>query len=104
MTRKFQRMIEDFTCANCKAQVSGNGYTNHCPECLYSKHVDINPGDRANDCGGMLVPVGLEQKGNTWHVRHKCKTCGEERRCKTLPADMAAVLKLAKQLAEQKSR
>ena len=26
--------------------MKGNGYTNHCPKCLWSKHVDINPGDR----------------------------------------------------------
>lgn len=102
--KKFQRHIEDFTCDHCGAAVTGNGYTNHCPHCLYSKHVDINPGDRANDCGGMLVPVGLEQKSDNWTVLHQCRKCGEVRRCKTVAEDMAAILKLAKELADRKTR
>ena len=104
MTRKFQRRHEDFTCANCDAEVMGNGYTNHCPQCLWSKHVDIHPGDRANDCGGMLQPIGLEQKGMEWVILHQCKKCGEKMRCKTVSEDMGAVLKLAKTLAEKRSR
>ena len=38
------------------------GYScrNHCPNCLYSKHVDKNPGDRQEDCHGMLEPIGIE--------------------------------------------
>lgn len=104
MSKKFQRNIEDFTCDHCGTVVTGNGYTNHCPNCLYSKHVDIHPGDRANNCGGMLVPVGLEQKGDNWNVLHQCKKCGEKRRCKTVVDDMAGILKLAKELADRKTR
>ena len=44
--KKFERNREDFTCNNCELFVQGDGYTDHCPSCLYSKHVDINPGDR----------------------------------------------------------
>ena len=43
---------QSFTCANCGAAVSplaGGGYRNHCPVCLHSLHVDVNPGDRAAD-------------------------------------------------------
>ncbi|MEK7158524.1 MAG: RNHCP domain-containing protein, partial [Patescibacteria group bacterium] len=47
MSRTFQRRVEDFTCESCGAQVTGDGYTNHCPQCLVSKHVDVYPGDRA---------------------------------------------------------
>ena len=36
----FIRKTEDFICENCGAVVVGNGYTNHCPACLYSKHVE----------------------------------------------------------------
>lgn len=104
MTKKFQRHTEDFTCAHCGAEVVGNGYTNHCPQCLYSKHVDINPGDRAETCHGLLVPVGLEQKGDTWVVNHQCAKCGKTMRCKTLPQDIDGVLKLARKLADQKTR
>jgi Zn finger protein HypA/HybF involved in hydrogenase expression len=48
----FKRTIEDFTCEHCGEQVTGNGFTNHCPQCLWSKHVDIDPGDRLALCGG----------------------------------------------------
>ena len=56
----FQKKIENFTCGDCGAKVKGNGYTNHCPVCLWSKHVDVNPGDRQNICGGMMRPVAVE--------------------------------------------
>ncbi|MFN2146641.1 MAG: RNHCP domain-containing protein, partial [Anaerolineales bacterium] len=36
---KFQRRIEYFICEHCGAEVSGVGFTNHCPVCLWSKHV-----------------------------------------------------------------
>ena len=60
MSATFIRKTEDFVCENCGQEVKGNGYTNHCPRCLYSKHVDINPGDRASDCGGLMKPVAVE--------------------------------------------
>lgn len=100
MTRKFQRRTEDFTCRHCGHTVTGNGYTNHCPACLYSCHVDISPGDRAADCGGLMSPIGLESKNGGWVILHRCQRCGHEMRCKTMPDDMAAVLRLAKQLAD----
>ncbi|MHA1253793.1 MAG: RNHCP domain-containing protein [Candidatus Helarchaeota archaeon] len=56
-SKKFSRKIEDFTCINCGKYVVGNGYTNHCPNCLYSLHVDINPGDRLSDCKGIMIPL-----------------------------------------------
>ncbi|MBR6751902.1 MAG: RNHCP domain-containing protein, partial [Alphaproteobacteria bacterium] len=44
--KQFVKRVENFTCAHCGAEVFGNGYTNHCPKCLWSRHVDNNPGDR----------------------------------------------------------
>src|SRR3990167_4839651 len=55
--KKFQRKIEDFVCENCGCGVKGDGYTNHCPKCLWGKHVDVNPGDREEECGGMMKPI-----------------------------------------------
>jgi hypothetical protein len=104
MNRKFQRTVEDFTCAHCRVKVAGNGYTNHCPVCLYSKHVDIHPGDRANSCGGMMQPVGIESKGSEWNILHQCEKCNTQMRCKALSEDMGAVLVLAKKLAERSMR
>jgi len=78
--KKFQKRIEDFICEHCGAKVVGTGYTNHCPQCLWSKHVDRNPGDRAEACGGMMEPASLE--GTTPHYRivHQCQRCTVERR------------------------
>ena len=78
--KKFQRRIEDFVCEHCGTHVKGNGYTNHCPRCLWSKHVDVMPGDRAEGCGGMMKPTAVE--GTTPHYRivHTCERCGTVRR------------------------
>lgn len=76
----FIRKQEDFRCEHCGAAVVGNGYTNHCPKCLWSKHVDIEPGDRGSDCGGMMKPVLIEgATGKGYRIRHKCETCGHEK-------------------------
>lgn len=79
MTRKFQRKIEDFVCENCGEEVKGNGYTNHCPNCLWSKHVDNNPGDRQNECQGLMKPINAFFKNGIWHLVHKCQKCGFEK-------------------------
>lgn len=79
MTRKFQRTVEDFTCENCGQGVTGSGYTNHCPTCLWSKHVDMQPGDRAEDCGGMMEPVGVEEKSGKYRLLHRCAICGAQK-------------------------
>jgi len=41
MVRKFSKKVENFTCEACGNKVKGSGYTDHCPNCLYSKHVDV---------------------------------------------------------------
>ncbi len=76
---RFTRYIEDFICAHCSTQVIGNGYTNHCPKCLWSKHVDVNPGDRAAECGGLMEPISLRVKGDTNIITHRCVVCGYEK-------------------------
>ena len=75
--KRFTKRIEDFTCAHCGANVSGNGYTNHCPKCLYSRHVDNNPGDRASDCGGMMRPIAVAPDKDGYIITHKCEKCGK---------------------------
>ena len=83
----FKRTIEDFVCEHCGANVTGSGFTNHCPKCLWSKHVDIDPGDRAERCGGQMEPIGLEGSTPNYRIVHKCKKCGIERRIDTAPED-----------------
>ena len=75
--KRFTKTVEDFTCAHCGAFVSGNGYTNHCPHCLYSRHVDNTPGDRASNCGGMMTPIAIEKDGEKFIIVHKCEKCGK---------------------------
>lgn len=86
-TKKFTRTKEDFICSNCGYKVNGTGYTNHCPKCLYSRHVDINPGDRAETCGGLMKPVGVEQKNQEYRIIHRCIKCGAEKRNKVVKED-----------------
>ena len=87
MQRKFQRTIEDFTCENCGEEVKGTGYTNHCPVCLWSKHVDINPGDRENSCEGLMKPVDAYFKSQQWYLNQECQKCGEINVIKVQPED-----------------
>ncbi|MFA6305054.1 MAG: RNHCP domain-containing protein [Patescibacteria group bacterium] len=87
MSLKFQKKVEDFICANCGAEVKGNGYTNHCPICLYSAHVDNNPGDRASICGGLMKPIGLELEKDVYKIKFYCLKCEVIRRNKTASGD-----------------
>jgi hypothetical protein len=83
----FIRKIEDFTCEHCGREVVGNGYTNHCPACLWSKHVDKDPGDRAESCGGLMEPVGAGKEGGRDLITHKCIRCGFIRRKELVEGD-----------------
>jgi predicted Zn-ribbon and HTH transcriptional regulator len=87
MSSQFKRNIEDFTCKKCGFAVEGNGYTNHCPQCLWSRHVDVHPGDRAAECGGMMEPVRVEVKNREYTIVHKCQKCGLERPNKAVKDD-----------------
>lgn len=100
MESKFVRKIENFTCEHCGLNVKGNGYTNHCPRCLYSKHVDINPGDRQSDCQGLMKPVGLNISRGHYVLLHKCKKCGFLKKNKVAKHDnFEELLKLSKSIA-----
>ncbi len=90
--QNFIRNIEDFTCEHCGAQVSGTGYTNHCPACLWSKHVDNLPGDRANPCGGLMEPINVEVGSEPYDLVHKCQRCGVIKRNKVADNDSRAAL------------
>ena len=88
MAIDFKRKIEDFVCGNCGNSVKGDGYTNHCSRCLWSKHLDVTPGDRASGCGGMMKPSKIETKGGEYDITHKCVKCGYEKRNKMSPEDI----------------
>lgn len=72
---------ETFTCKVCGREVipegAGSQHRNHCPYCLSSKHLDIEPGDRAAECGGTMEPVAVwVRKNGEWAIIHRCKICG----------------------------
>jgi len=74
---------EAFTCDHCGKQVeelASGSYRNHCPYCLWSKHVDRDgPGDRASACQGLMKPVSLDQRGKKgWMINHACVDCGKK--------------------------
>lgn len=94
-----------FVCANCDRTVpplQNGSYRNHCPFCLYSLHVDVFPGDRANECHGLLEPVGAEHSGKKgWVIISRCARCGDLRRNKAalddaVPDDFERLIALTK--------
>ena len=76
----FTRRIENFTCINCKQNVIGNGYTDHCPSCLTSRHVDINPGDRASECMGTMNPKSAIYKSGAFTILLECTACRQKKK------------------------
>ena len=77
--KRFTMKDENFICENCGKNVNKLNYTarDHCPFCLYSKHVDIMPGDRENKCLGLLEPIKIEKFKNTYKIIYKCQKCHE---------------------------
>lgn len=77
----FVKNDNEFICINCKEKVEKLNYTSrdHCNHCLYSVHVDIFPGDRLNDCKGILKPINVvvdSKKGK--QIVYRCTKCSEE--------------------------
>ena len=73
---------ESFTCKVCGRLVAplgaGTEHRNHCPNCLSSLHLDIEPGDREADCGGVMDPIAVwVRKNGEWAVIHRCRRCGQ---------------------------
>lgn len=77
--KRFNELDEKFICEHCNKNVDKLIYSSrdHCPYCLYSKHVDINPGDRLNMCKGLLKPIGIEKHKDTYKILYKCEKCGQ---------------------------
>jgi hypothetical protein len=70
-----------FVCGHCRQVVPGlapgTEHRNHCPLCLWSKHVDIRTGDRRSGCQGLMEPIALwVRRGGEWAIVHRCDECG----------------------------
>lgn len=78
--KKFNMLDNEFICENCHKSITKLNYTarDHCNYCLYSKHVDINPGDRQNNCQGMLIPIDIEKFKDTYKIIYQCQKCGKQ--------------------------
>lgn len=86
----FTKNDAGFVCLNCGKTVTPLKYSSrdHCHFCLCSLHVDINPGDRQNDCKGILKPVDLEYSQNKGYVLiYKCTKCNQVKRNKVADDD-----------------
>lgn len=96
MVRKFIKKQEDFVCLVCGQKVIGNGFTDHCPNCLWSKHVDINPGDRQSQCLGLMEPMGVTKEKGGWKISYQCQSCDYLHQCKSSENDnMEKIIELS---------
>lgn len=74
--KNFIKRKENFVCENCGEKVVGDGYTDHCPRCLWGKHVDRDvPGDRMSDCGGLMKPIETNYLAGKFKIHYKCSRC-----------------------------
>jgi hypothetical protein len=76
-----RRGITSFRCRHCGADVpvraAGTAHRNHCPNCLWSRHLDDDtPGDRDADCGSLMEPIAISVRGSgEWILIHHCTGC-----------------------------
>ena len=99
----FKKNDDSFICEHCGKEVLPLGYSSrdHCPFCLWSKHLDVNPGDRANECKGPMEPIRVEPDSKKGYVIiYRCKKCGELHRnraaneAKVQPDDIKLLIRL----------
>ena len=70
-----------FACIRCKHSIPsvafGTQHRNHCPRCLWSRHLDDEPGDRRCPCRAPMEPVAIEvRRDGEWAIVHRCTGCG----------------------------
>ena len=98
--KKFTMRDENFICENCNSKVEKLNYTarDHCPYCLYSKHVDIMPGDRSNECKGLLKPIAIEKFKDTYKIVYRCEKCNQtHKNIMATDDDMNLIIELTKE-------
>jgi hypothetical protein len=79
--RGHDRRAETFRCIHCRLDVplaaAGTAHRNHCPNCLWSRHLDVDPGDRGSDCQASMEPIAITvRKDGEWILIHRCQGCG----------------------------
>lgn len=99
--KRFTMRDENFVCEHCHNEVSKLNYSarDHCPYCLYSKHVDILPGDRKNTCQGLLKPIGIEKFKDSYKIIYQCEKCHQYHKNKmALDDNMDLIIQLSKEI------
>lgn len=98
VSKKFKMIDENFVCSVCGKKVEPLGYTarDHCPYCLSSKHLDLNPGDRLSTCHGIMEAIGIENaKKGKYKIVYRCTKCGlVKRNIAALDDNMDLIIKL----------
>lgn len=90
-----------FRCGHCDFAVPlhapGTRHRNHCPICLWSRHLDDVPGDRDAVCGGLMEPVAISPRPDgEWMVVHRCRSCDQLHRTRIAgDDDPVALMSLA---------
>ena len=117
--KRFRHVRNDgFVCEHCGTTVlplANGSCRNHCPQCLWSKHVDDTPGDRQATCGGLMECVDVQQDCRRgWMLVHSCRRCGATRRNRAAlndpqqsdrwPALLATMKKAAQQPRRERQR
>jgi RNHCP domain len=93
-----RRGPNSFRCGHCRLDVSmrayGTAHRNHCPNCLWSRHLDDDaPGDRDADCGSLMEPIAVSVRGDgEWVLVHRCAGCDELRLNRTAGDDNPLLL------------
>ncbi len=101
--KTFTKNNQNFTCINCGKEVEKHPTSSrdHCNHCLYGVHVDINPGDRMNECKGLLKPVGLKIGNRKTQIVYECRACFEKVFCiSALDDNKDEILKLVGKIWE----
>jgi hypothetical protein len=85
-------MNESFICEHCRKSVEQHpewSARNHCPYCLYSKHLDEEfPWDRESNCLWLMTPIDIDYKKNKGNmIQHKCERCQKVMLNKIAPDD-----------------
>ncbi len=107
--KHYTRRNEGFVCEQCGATVEPGTrgvLRNHCPQCLFSQHVDVQPGDRKATCGGLMRPVQAYYLSQRTVLVHECTRCRTRRENRAAlapcaePDNLELILKLMKNAAE----